>query len=262
MKTNKTEGATKQPLRERLQQRLQIQNEARFYFILQLIFAAAQIALAYVAFWEQNFTRGGVILFAVFGIILMLIAGKGWQSAGMRVLGRVLSVAAILLFTVVSILDAFTAQKYDSTGLNLVSRTLGDQMGHLVCRLCQYVQPLALLLFPAYLIGARRVQRTADIRTVQIGSWAIVLLAFATWMLSREEGVTRMIFSSELLGISNNILLIAYLIATLASVVSVLMLYPYGVQWVKKMVDKARGELTPEETVAPAEEEPSAQTEE
>lgn len=240
MKNTKRDASSRKAFSARLQQRMRIQDEPRFYFVLQLVFAAAQILLAYVAFGEQNIANTGIWLFAVFGVLVMMMAGKGWQSRGIRVCGRILSAVVLLFFLVILLLDVFTTQIYEATGTRFITREPADYLWQFLCYLCQFVQPLLLMLFPTFAIASRRMQKRIDIRALQIGSWVLVLMAVGTLVLSYESGMTRMAFTSDMLGIPNQVLLIAYLICTLAAAFSVIMLYPYGIQWLKRRIDTAR----------------------
>lgn len=232
------------PLSERLRQRLRVQNEDRLYFVLQLLFGFTQILLAYVAFLANNLAQTGTLLMAIFGALLMLLAGKCWKSRAVRVLVRVIAALAVLGFTAIIVIDALTTQITDTTGFNYVTRATSDYVGQILANLCLMVQPLVLLLFIVFAIAARRGEKKADMRILQIGSWLLPVFAIVTLVLAGEEGMTRLAFTGDLLGvISNQVLLIAYLVCTLASVLAVFMAYPFGVKAVKKAVEKARAKL-------------------
>lgn len=233
--SQKTEKAAKKAdRRARRRQRLRIQNEPRFYFILQLIFAAAQILLAYTLFLADSLSSSGVIIFALFGAVMMLLAGKAWQNRTVRRLGRALSGAVLLLFLVVLLVDVLTTRVTDTHGLEYVSRTVTDYLGQTAAYCCVLVQPLVLVLFPTFAIAARRVGAKSDIRILQIGSWALPALSALTLALTYEDGVKRLSFRTDLFGISCRTLLVIYLVCTAASVLAVFMSYPYGIRPLKR----------------------------
>ena len=77
--------------KERIRRFLNIQNEERVYFVLQLVFAALQCVLAYVTIGQGSFNQFGIALFVVYGAVLALLAAKGWQHKAVRILGRTLA---------------------------------------------------------------------------------------------------------------------------------------------------------------------------
>lgn len=206
-----------------------IQDEKRLYFVLQLIFAALQILLCYTLVLQNNMSRAGVIIFALVGIGLMLLAGKCWQSRGARVFGRVIMVLLLAVFSVVVLLDVFTTGVTDATGVHLVARSFQSYADQLIADAARFVQPLLLVFFPTLAIAARRVGEKADIRLLRIDTWLTVLMAAATLVAAVEPGeITVLDFRVDLFGISPTVLLVIYLVCTLASVFAVHMSYPYA----------------------------------
>lgn len=206
-----------------------IQDEKRLYFILQLIFAALQILLCYTLVLQNNMSRIGIVIFALVGIGLMLLAGKCWQSRGARAFGRVTMILLLAVFSVVVLLDVFTTGVTDSTGINLVARSFQSYADQLIADAARFVQPLLLVFFPTLAIGARRVGEKADVRLLRIDTWLTVLLAAATLVAAVEPGdITVLDFRVDFFGISPTVLLVIYLVCTLASVFAVHASYPYA----------------------------------
>lgn len=233
------EKAVKPPFVERLRKRMQIQNEPRFHFILQLVFAFAQIVVAYIAFLSQNLSTGGILLFGIYGALMMLLAGKGWQNRAARMAGRIVAAVTVLIF--VGLLTAYTflLRISEPIGTAFVSRTADDYLWQLLAVFAADLQPVLLMLFPTFVIAARRIGQRADIRTLQIGGWSLVVMAIITLVLSYEGN--RMFFNTELLGLGNRVFIYFYLLCTVASVTSVFLAYPYGTKWIKRKIEKARG---------------------
>ncbi|MBO5797764.1 MAG: hypothetical protein J6R77_05395 [Clostridia bacterium] len=238
MKTKATESKEK-----RTRKRFRVQDEPRLFFILQMVFSAAQILLAYVAIGEKNLQPGGMAIFALCGVALIMIAFKGWQSRGLRVLGRSLAGLLIFGFAAILVLDAFTTKVSTPNGVGFVERTFGDYMGQLISNFCLHIQALNLFIFPTFAIAARRIGKTVDIWLLRISSWLLVALSAATLILSNDT-LTRLDFTAKLLDlVPNAALLYVFLFFTIASTFAVFMLYPYGTKWVKRLVEKTRAKL-------------------
>ncbi len=235
----KNDQSAKPAFAERLRRRMQIQDEPRFHFILQLVFAFVQMVVAYIAFLSQNLSTGGMLLFGIYGALMMLLAGKGWQNHTARIVGRVVAAVTVLVFAAFLTAYTFLLRISEPIGTALVERTAGDYAWHLLAVFAADLQPVLLMLFPTFVIAARRVGQRADIRTLQIGGWSLVAMAIITLVLSYEGN--RMFFGTDLLGLSNRVLIYFYLLCTVASVASVFLAYPYGTKWIKKRIEKARG---------------------
>ncbi len=207
-------------------QNMKIQDENRFYFVLQLVFAAAQILLFYVAVAEKNLLQAGIIIFAVFGAGMMLLAGKCWQSRAARGFGRVFSGVVIAFLLVVSVAVALSTGVWEPLGTTTIDRPFSDYLGQIAANLCLYIQPIALLLFPTYAIATRRVRLKSDITLLKISTCLLVILSAITWGLSYEAAPTRLDYTAAPLDIPCRVLLIAYFICTLASLFSSIILYP------------------------------------
>ena len=202
-----------------------VQDEKRLYFVLQLILAVLQILLFYVFVMEQNMKQFGVLFFALIGIGLMLLAGKGWQNRGARIFGIVAMLLLFVGFAAVVVLDVITFRISDVTGT--VARDFNSYSGQLMANTALYIQPLVLVFFPTLAIGARRVGNPTDIRLLRVVSFLAALTAAITLSLSLESGTTVLAFKDQfLLGLSAKVMLIVYLISTLASVFTVFLLYP------------------------------------
>lgn len=235
MKTNATESKEK-----RIRKRFAVQDEPRLFFVLQIVFSVAQILLAYVAIGEKNLQQGGMVIFALCGIVLLLLAAKGWQAKGLRVLGRALAAILMFGFATILLLDAFTTKVSTPAGTGFVQRTFGDYMGQFLTNCCLHIQALNLFMFPTFAIAARRMKKTVDIWLLRISSWLLVALSLTTLLFSYDS-LTRLDYTAKLLNmVPNNVLLFVFLFFTVASSFSVFMLYPYGVKWIKRLVEKAR----------------------
>lgn len=232
------EKSTKPSFAERLRRRMQIQDEPRFHFILQLVFAFVQMAVAYIAFLSKNLSTGGMLLFGIYGALMMLLAGKGWQNRAARIAGRIVAAATILVFIALLTVYTFLVRITEPLGTAFVARTASDYAWQLLAVFTAMLQPVLLMLFPTFVIAARRVGQRADIRTLQIGGWAIVAMAVITLVLSYEGN--HLFFNTELLKLNNRVLIYFYLLCTIASVMSVFLAYPYGTKWIKQKVEKAR----------------------
>lgn len=235
MKTKATESKEK-----RIRKRFAVQDEPRLFFVLQIVFSIAQLLLAYVAIGEKNLQQGGMVIFALCGVVLLLLAAKGWQSKGLRILGRALAAILMFGFTAILLLDAFTTQVSTPAGTGYVQRTFGDYMGQFFTNCCLHIQALNLFMFPTFAIAARRMKKTVDIWLLRISSWLLVALSLITLLFSHDS-LTRLDYTATLLDlVPNNVLLFVFLFFTIASSFAVFMLYPYGVKWIKRLVEKAR----------------------
>lgn len=232
-------NSNQQGFGDKMRARMTIQNEGRFHFVLQLVFAFAQIAVAYVAFLSDNLASSGVLLFGVFGALMMLLAGKGWQNRAARIAGRVVAAITVLGFLGILTVYTFITRVSEPIGTAFVTRTAGDYIGQLLASLSAMLQPVLLVLFPTFVIAARRTQQTTDIRILQIGGWSLPLMAAVTLALSYEDS-TRLFFHADFLGMGNRVLLYFYLLCTLASVATVFLSYPYGTRWIKAKIEKGR----------------------
>lgn len=235
----KNDQSAKPAFAERLRQRMRIQDEPRFHFILQLVFAFVQMAVAYIAFLSQNLSTGGMLLFGIYGALMMLLAGKGWQNRAARIAGRIVAAVTVLVFVTLLTAYTFLLRISEPIGTAFVDRTADDYAWQLLAVLAADLQPVLLMLFPTFVIAARRVGQRTDIRTLQIGGWSLVIMAVITLVLSYEGN--RMFFGTELLNLNNRVLIYFYLLCTVASVTAVFLAYPYGTKWIKKRIERARG---------------------
>ena len=240
-KNNKEPKEAAESRESRLKRRFTVENEGRLYFVLQLVFAFAQILLAYVAFIEKNYAYTATIaVIALFGALMMLMAGRGWQVKGFRILGRAIALilpAFILVAITGTVLFTRVTQ---SAGFAYASRAWTDYVGQFGAYLVLDLQPFLLLFFPTFAIAARRIGKQEDIFAVRLLSWCNFFTALVTLLLSYESAPTRLDYSNSLLFLSNRALLFIYLVCTAASVFAVFMSYPYGTKWLMKKIEAAR----------------------
>lgn len=234
--------------KERVRRFLNIQNEERVYFVLQLVFAALQCVLAYVIFGQSSFNQFGVALFAVYGVVLTLLAAKGWQQQAVRILGRTL--AALVIFGMAAIFVEVSLNSHWESGVTTeFSLSAKEKLGMYAANLCTWVQGFVLTTLPAFAVAARRTKLKTDVALLHINAWVAVAFAATTLYLYHEpslsgETTTLIAFCAPLFErITAGVLLIVHLVCTLAAAFSVYMLYPFGTKHVKKAVEKARANL-------------------
>jgi len=141
--------------KERIRRFLNIQNEERVYFVLQLVFAALQCVLAYVTIGQGSFNQFGIALFVVYGAVLALLAAKGWQHKGVRILGRTL--AALVIFGMAAIFVEVSLNSHWESGVTAeIALSAKEKLGMYAANLCTWVQGFVLTTLPAFAIAARR----------------------------------------------------------------------------------------------------------
>ena len=164
--------------KETKKRRFRVQDEKRLYFVLQLILAVLEILLCYVVVLQDNMKRFGIILFAVIGIGLMLLAGKCWQNKGTRVFGRILMLLTFTGFFAVVLLDVLTTGITDITGP--VARDFDSYKGQFMADSALYLQPLILIFFPTLAIAARRTNNPLDVLLLSDLLFSDLLLSDST----------------------------------------------------------------------------------
>lgn len=238
--------------KERIRRFLNIQNEERVYFVLQLVFAALQCVLAYVTIGQGSFNQFGIALFVVYGAVLALLAAKGWQHKAVRILGRTL--AALVIFGMAAIFVEVSLNSHWESGVTTeIALSAKEKLGMYAANLCTWVQSFVLTTLPAFAIAARRTRAKADVALLHITAWVAVLFAAATLYLYHEpslsgEATTLIAFCAPLFErITAGVLLVVHLVCTLATAFAVYMLYPFGTKHIKNAVEKAREKLPKEE---------------
>ncbi|MBE6757222.1 MAG: hypothetical protein E7552_01560 [Ruminococcaceae bacterium] len=238
--------------KERVRRFLNIQNEERVYFVLQLVFAALQCVLAYVTFGQSSFNQFGIALFVVYGVLLALLAAKGWQHKAVRILGRAL--AALVIFGMAAMFVEVSLNSHWESGVTAeIALTSKEKLGMYAANLCTWVHGFVLTTLPAFAIAARRTKARADIALLHINAWVAVVFAVSTLLLYHEpswsgETTTLIAFCAPLFErITAGVLLIVHLVCTLAAAFSVYMLYPFGTKHIKKMTEKVRAKLPQDE---------------
>lgn len=206
--------------------RLRVQDESRLYVILQLVFTLTNLLLAYVTVAQTNLRSTGVWIFVIYGVLLAVAAGKGWNARICRIATRVLMLIVSLGFLAVVICEVATTQIMEPVGGTYVVRSFGDYMGQFAADACLYVQGIVLATAPALVLAARKNKGRLDVVLLYIDAVLAAVLAAVTLFLALESP-QRLDYSAELLFFSNAVLRGMYLISTIALVCAVYVSHPF-----------------------------------
>ena len=227
---------------------LRIQDEGRMFFTLQLVFAALQCVLAYVIVGQQMFNQYGIALFALYGILLLLLATRAWQSKIARIAGRCFAALIIVGVTAMLFIESLNSS-WDSSVITGATFSFKMKMDMFLANVLLYTQSFVLMTFPALAVAARRIKKTCDIVLLHSSAWLTVVFAVGTLLLYYEPSwsgntTALLAYCPPLFGsISADILLFIYVICSLATAFSVYMLYPFGKAFIKARVETARARL-------------------
>lgn len=224
------------PTKEKVCRWLNIQNMDKVYFALQFVFVALQCLLLFVCL------EGSInpLLPLVYCAVLLLLAWKSKNTA-CRVFMR--AIPALVLTVVLAAIVGFFVVAKDVTGVVPLALSVKERIGFSVSYLVTVFQPLWLLSLPALAIAARVGGKKMDIVLLHSGAWAMLVFSIGTLLLkynSSLTGYTLMFKGLSLSFFTAEVLLWVYVIASLALVFAVFMLYPFGIKRIKALVDKTR----------------------
>ncbi len=224
-----------------------VQNDKALFFILSMLFAVGQLAVALLLFLVGDTTPFFYVPLTVLGMGSLLLTELCWDRRAVRIAIRtvwLVLLSALFLFFLVGMFIDLVIRSGDPT--IKVSETL---LPYLVLQ-CLYLPAVLLFLFPSAILAARRGEQRIDIRLLRTYACLLTVLT-GIGMLAIPDQIVP---SFSWLGIDGFYLRLFYFILTCTSLVAAFATYPVGGKRLERLVKRTREKLKLE---PPRDEEPA-----